>query len=84
MLRIPHFLDIRLTDDGEVDGLTCRPRWNPFLLEAESPPGHQKFSESQYGLGQNEGCTDNLAVLMTEIIKTSEEQNIISAVFLDT
>jgi hypothetical protein len=43
--RIPHFLDNRLTDDGEVVSLTRRPpftpqedSWYSFLLEAESIP----------------------------------------------
>jgi hypothetical protein len=45
-LRIPHFLDSRLTDGGEVVSLTRRPSFTPqedswysFLLEAESTPG---------------------------------------------
>jgi hypothetical protein len=44
--RLPHFLDNRLTDDGEVISLTCRQpftpqedSWYSFLLEAESTPG---------------------------------------------
>jgi hypothetical protein len=44
--RLPHFLDIRLTDDGEFVCLTRRPSfnlrkksWYSFLLEAESTPG---------------------------------------------
>jgi hypothetical protein len=44
--RSPHFLDNRLTDDGEVVSLTRRPAalysqedsWYSFLLEAESTP----------------------------------------------
>jgi hypothetical protein len=43
--RLPHFLDNRLTDDGEVVNLTRRPPFTPkedswcsFLLEAESTP----------------------------------------------
>jgi hypothetical protein len=44
MLRIPHCLDSRLTDGGEVDSLTHRPSsfypqedsWYSFLLEAKS------------------------------------------------
>jgi hypothetical protein len=43
--RLPHFLDNRVTDGGEVS-LTRRPPFNPqedswysFLLEAESTPG---------------------------------------------
>jgi hypothetical protein len=45
-LRLPHFLDSRLTDGGEVFSLTRRPpftsqedSWYSFLLEAESTPG---------------------------------------------
>jgi hypothetical protein len=45
-LWLPHFLDNRLTDGGEVVSLTPRPpfnlRKNPgthFYLEAESTPG---------------------------------------------
>jgi hypothetical protein len=45
-LRLPHVLDTRLTDDGEVVSLTRRPpftpqedSWYSFLLEAESTPG---------------------------------------------
>jgi hypothetical protein len=44
--RLPHFLDNRLTDGGEVVSLTLRPPFTPqedcwysFLLEAESTPG---------------------------------------------
>jgi hypothetical protein len=44
--RIPHFLENRLTDSGEVVGLTLRPpfvlqedSWHSFVLEAESIPG---------------------------------------------
>jgi hypothetical protein len=44
--RLPHFLDNRLTDGGEVVSLTHRPPFTPgedswylFLLEAESTPG---------------------------------------------
>jgi hypothetical protein len=40
--RLPHFLDSRLTDGGEVVSLTLRPPFNPrysFLLEAESTAG---------------------------------------------
>jgi hypothetical protein len=43
--RLPHFLDNRFTDGGEVS-LTRRPHFTPqedsrysFLLEAESTPG---------------------------------------------
>jgi hypothetical protein len=44
--RLPHFLDNRLTDGGEVVSLTRRPAalypqedsWHQFLLEAESTP----------------------------------------------
>jgi hypothetical protein len=46
MLRIPHCLDIRLTDGGEVVSHTCWPHftsrkifWYSFLLEAEHTPG---------------------------------------------
>jgi hypothetical protein len=46
MSRIPHFLDNRLTDGGEVVSLRRRPLFNPqedswysFLLETESNPG---------------------------------------------
>jgi hypothetical protein len=45
-LRLPHYLDNRLTDDGKVFSLTHRPpftpqenSWYSFLLEAESTPG---------------------------------------------
>jgi hypothetical protein len=48
MLRLPHFVDSRLTDGGEVVSLTRRPSFTPqedswysFLLEAESTPGPQ-------------------------------------------
>jgi hypothetical protein len=44
-LRLPLFVDNRLTDDGEIVSLTRRPPFNPqedlrysFLLEAESTP----------------------------------------------
>jgi hypothetical protein len=44
--RLPHFLDNRLTDGGEVISLTCPPpftpqkdSWYSFLLEVESNPG---------------------------------------------
>jgi hypothetical protein len=44
--RLPHFLDNRLTDGGEVVSLTSRKpftpqedSWYSFLLEAESTPG---------------------------------------------
>jgi hypothetical protein len=44
--RLPHFLDNRLTDGGEVVSLTRRPpftsqedSWYSFLLEAKSIPG---------------------------------------------
>jgi hypothetical protein len=47
-LRVPHFLDNRLTDGGKVVSLTRRPpftsqegSWHSFLLEAESTPGPQ-------------------------------------------
>jgi hypothetical protein len=46
MSTLPHFLDNRLTDGGEVVSLTSRPpftpqedSWYSFLLEAESTPG---------------------------------------------
>jgi hypothetical protein len=47
--RLPHFLDNRLTDGGEVVSLKRRQAapypqedsWYPFLLEAESNPGPQ-------------------------------------------
>jgi hypothetical protein len=45
-LRLPHFLDNRLTDGGEVVSLTLRlpftpqeDSWYSFLSEAESTPG---------------------------------------------
>jgi hypothetical protein len=45
-MSLLHFLDSRLTDDGEIDSLTRRPpftpqedSWYSFLLEAESNPG---------------------------------------------
>jgi hypothetical protein len=44
--RLPHFLDNRLTDGGEVYSSTCRPpftpqkdSWYSFLLEAVSTSG---------------------------------------------
>jgi hypothetical protein len=44
--RLPHLLENRLTDGGEVVSLTRRPPFTPqenswylFLLEAESTPG---------------------------------------------
>jgi hypothetical protein len=44
--RLPHFLENRLTDGGEVVSLTRLPpftpqedSWYSFLLEAESTPG---------------------------------------------
>jgi hypothetical protein len=48
MLRLPHILDNRLTDSGEVVSLTRRPAelypqgysWYSFLLEAEPTQGH--------------------------------------------
>jgi hypothetical protein len=48
-IKLPHFLDNRLTDGGEVVSLTCWPAtlytqedsWYSFLLEAESIPGLQ-------------------------------------------
>jgi hypothetical protein len=46
MLRLPHYLDKRLTDGGEVVSLTRRQPFTPqedscysFLLQAESTPG---------------------------------------------
>jgi hypothetical protein len=46
MSRIPHFLDSRLTDGGEVVIPTHKPSFTPqedswysFLFEAESTPG---------------------------------------------
>jgi hypothetical protein len=47
MLRIPHFLDNRLKDGGEVISLTRWQRFTPrnipdtHLLDAESTPGTQ-------------------------------------------
>jgi hypothetical protein len=45
-LMLPHFLDNRLTDGGEVVNLTRRSpftpqedSWYSFLLQAESTPG---------------------------------------------
>jgi hypothetical protein len=45
-LRLPHFLNNRLTKGGEDFNFTCRPPFTPqedfwysFLLEAESTPG---------------------------------------------
>jgi hypothetical protein len=46
-------------------------------------PVARKFSETQYGFRRNNGCTDNLAILTTEIIKAFEEGNTVSALFLD-
>jgi hypothetical protein len=44
--RLPHFLENRFTDGGEVVRLTRRPpftphedSWYSFMLEAESTPG---------------------------------------------
>jgi hypothetical protein len=42
MSRLPHYLDNRLTDGGEVVSLICRPQedsWYSFVLEAESTTG---------------------------------------------
>jgi hypothetical protein len=41
MSRLPHFLDNRLTDGGEVVSLTRRPPFTlrKILLEADSNPG---------------------------------------------
>jgi hypothetical protein len=46
-LRIPHFLDNRLTFGGKIVKLKRRPSftlrntfWHSFLLETESPQGH--------------------------------------------
>jgi hypothetical protein len=46
MVRLPHFVDSRLTDGGKVVSLTRRPpftpqedSWYSFLLEAESTLG---------------------------------------------
>jgi potassium voltage-gated channel Eag-related subfamily H protein 8 len=44
---------------------------------------NHKFSETQYGFRRNKGCTGNLAILTTEIIKAFEERNKVSALFLD-
>jgi hypothetical protein len=43
----------------------------------------QKFPVTQYGFRRNNGCTYNLAILRTEIVKAFEERNKISALFLD-
>jgi hypothetical protein len=38
--RLPHFVDNRLTDGGEVVSLMHQEEsWYPFLLEAEWTPG---------------------------------------------
>jgi hypothetical protein len=42
---------------------------------------NHKFSETQHGFRRNKGCTDNLAILTTEIIKAFEERNTLSALF---
>jgi hypothetical protein len=55
--RLPHCLDNRLTDGGEVVSLTRRPAvlypeedlWYSFLLEAQSTP---RAIERLVGLGQ--------------------------------
>jgi hypothetical protein len=46
VVRLPHFLDNRLTDGGEDVSLMRRPLFTPqenpwysFLLDVESPPG---------------------------------------------
>jgi hypothetical protein len=44
---------------------------------------NQKFSETQYRFRRNKGCTDNLAILTTEIITAFEEHNTVLALFLD-
>jgi hypothetical protein len=56
MSTLPHFLDSRLTDGGEVS-LTLRRHlypqedsWHSFLLEAESTPG--PYIVQLEGLGQ--------------------------------
>jgi uncharacterized membrane protein (DUF2068 family) len=44
---------------------------------------NQKFSETQCGFWRNKGFTEHLAIVTTEIIKAFEEQNMVSALFLD-
>jgi hypothetical protein len=44
---------------------------------------NQKFSETQYVFRGNKRYIDNLAILMTEIIKSFENRNNVSAIFLD-
>jgi hypothetical protein len=58
MLRIPHFLENRLTDGGEVVSPTNWPSYTPqedfwysFLLEGEKTPGpHRKSNQRSSGL----------------------------------
>jgi hypothetical protein len=40
MLRLPHFLDNRLTDGGEVVNLKCRPPFTPRKIPGTRPQGH--------------------------------------------
>jgi hypothetical protein len=72
VVRLPHFLDNRLTDGGEVVILTRRPiytqeeSWYSFLLGAESIPGHSaairfKSTENPMTLSEIEAATFRLA-----------------------
>jgi hypothetical protein len=48
MSRILYFVDIRLTDRGEIISITRRPSFTTqetFLLEAESNPGRRSAAE---------------------------------------
>jgi hypothetical protein len=44
---------------------------------------NNKFSETQYGFRRNKVCTDNLAILTTEIVNAFEERNTVWALFLE-
>jgi hypothetical protein len=44
---------------------------------------NQIFSETQYRFRRNKGCTENLVILTTDVIKAFEERNTVSALFLD-
>jgi hypothetical protein len=44
---------------------------------------NQKFLETQYGFRRNKGCTDNIAILTTEILKAFEGRKTVTALFLD-
>jgi hypothetical protein len=43
----------------------------------------QIFSETQCGFRRKKGCTNNIAIITTEILKAFEERKEVSALFLD-